>query len=88
MAASLSFPRRLLRALLLTAGALFALAALALGLVIGLALWGWARLRGRPVLRVQAFRWPAARSGAEVVDVQAREVHDAAAGTLPVERLR
>ena len=88
MSASPSLPSRLLRALLLTAGALFALAALALGAVLGLTLWAWARLRGRPTLRMQSFRWPAARSGTEVVDVQAREVNDAAARPLPVERLR
>lgn len=83
---SASLPRRLLgglvRAAVLVAGAAFALLALAAGLLLGLGVYAWARLRGRPALRVQAFRWRGmpGRSGApsDVVDIDAREVHDAA----------
>ena len=77
------------RVALLAAGAVAALAAMLLGVVLATGLVGWALLRGRkPVVR-QAFVWPgrAARvppqAAAEVVDIEAREVPESAAPPLP-----
>ncbi len=68
---------RVARILLWGAAGLAGLALLVLGLVAGLLLWLWLRLRGRkaPV----ALRWPHPRGAGggaarEVVDVEAREV--------------
>ena len=77
------------RVLLLALGALAALAAMALGLLLAGGLVAWALLRGRkPVVR-QAFVWPGrgervpAQDSAEVVDIEAREVPDAPPRPLP-----
>lgn len=78
-----------LRVLLLAFGALAAVMAMAMGLLLATGLVVWALLRGRkPVVR-QAFVWPgrAARvptpDGAEVVDIEAREVPEAPPQPLP-----
>jgi len=74
------------RVLLLVAGAVAALFAMLLGLVLATGLMGWALLRGRkPVVR-QAFVWPgrAARvPPADVFDIEAREVPEPAPRPLP-----
>ncbi len=78
------------RVLLLAAGAVAALFAMLLGLVLATGLLGWALLRGRkPVVR-QAFVWPgrAARvppgaAAADVVDIEAREVPEPAPRPRP-----
>ncbi|MBK9359622.1 MAG: hypothetical protein IPM99_00205 [Rubrivivax sp.] len=77
------------RVLLLALGALAALAAMAMGLLLAGGLVAWALLRGRkPVVR-QAFVWPGrgervpAQDSAEVVDIEAREVPDAPPRPLP-----
>lgn len=79
----------LLRVLLLAFGALAALAAMAMGLLLASGLVAWALLRGRkPVVR-QAFAWPGRgarvppQHGAEVVDIEAREVPEAPPRPLP-----
>ena len=82
------------RVLLLALGALAALAAMAMGLLLAGGLVAWALLRGRkPVLRAQAFRWrgtsPRGRSAPplDVVDIDAREVSpDAVAPSTRIER--
>ncbi len=77
------------RVLLLALGALAALAAMAMGLLLAGGLVAWALLRGRkPVVR-QTFVWPGrgervpAQDSAEVVDIEAREVPDAPPRPLP-----
>lgn len=75
------------RVLLLAAGAVAALFAMLLGLVLATGLLGWALLRGRkPVVR-QAFVWPGRATrvppGAEVVDIEAREVPEPTPRPLP-----
>jgi hypothetical protein len=88
--ALLRLPLRLGRLLLVLLAAVFAAAVVVAGALAGLGLVAWARLRGRPVLQVRRFdfRRGAPRSrgdAADVVDVDARELHDA---PPPVERLR
>lgn len=78
------------RVLLLAAGAVAALFAMLLGLVLATGLVGWALLRGRkPVVR-QAFVWPGHASrvppgsaAADVVDIEAREVPEPTPRPLP-----
>lgn len=92
--ALLRLPLRIGRMLLVLLAAAFAAALVLAGAVLGLGVLAWARLRGRPVLKVQRFAWrrAAPRSGAadarDVVDVQARELHDAPPAPVSVERLR
>lgn len=74
-----------LRLLLLVAGALFGLLALAFGLVLAAGLVIWALLRGRRPMVRQAFVWRGPRRpgaatrppSADVVDVDVREIRDA-----------
>ncbi|WP_326534733.1 hypothetical protein [Pseudorhodoferax sp.] len=81
-----------LRLLLLVAGALFGLLALAFGLVLAAGLVIWALLRGRRPMVGQAFVWRGPRRpgaaarptpGAmdDVVDVDVREIRDARQAT-------
>lgn len=87
--------RTLLRLSMLAIGLVIGLAALVMGLLLTVGLVGWALLRGRRPVPVQAFRWrgvprPGSRPGAaaEVVDIEAYEVaqpHAAAARPL-IER--
>lgn len=79
----------MLRVLLLAFGALAALAAMAMGLLLATGLVAWALLRGRkPVVR-QAFVWPGRgarvppQDGAEIVDIEAHEVPEAPPRPLP-----
>ena len=82
-----SLPRRLLQTLLrlvlVLAGTVAAALLLVPGLVLGLGVYAWARLTGRPGVRMQAFRWPGTGAGPsaggarpDVIDVDVREVHD------------
>lgn len=77
------------RVLLLALGALAALAAMAMGLLLAGGLVAWALLRGRKPAVRQAFVWPGrgervpAQDSAEVVDIEAREVPDAPPRPLP-----
>jgi UPF0716 family protein affecting phage T7 exclusion len=69
------------RVLLLATGAVLGLLALTFGLLLTVAVVGWALLRGRKPVRVQTFRWQdLSRRGrapaGEVVDIDAREVRD------------
>lgn len=105
MAHPSSFITRLIRTLWRLALALTGLAFMAvllvLGLMVGLGVYLWARLRGRPVVPGR-FQWqrttagmpgwargasaPGRPSPAEVVDVEAREVPEPAAAPLPAPR--
>lgn len=77
-----SVAHTLMRVLVVVAGAVLAMLALALGLLLGLALMLWALLRGRKPVRMQAFRWqgmprPGRKPPAgEVVDIEAHEVRE------------
>lgn len=80
-----------LRVLLLALGALAAMVAMLMGLLLAAALVVWALLRGRKPVIGQAFVWRGRRSQGpsagvgEVVDAEVREVPDVhnAPGTLP-----
>ena len=83
--------RTLFKLVLLAAGAVLGLFALAAGLLLTAGLVGWALLRGRKPLQVQGFRWrgmprPGASPSGEVVDVEAREVGRERTDRVPASR--
>jgi hypothetical protein len=74
-----SVAHTLMRVRVVVAGALLAMLALALGLLLALGVMVWALLRGRKPVRVQTFRWqgmsrPGRAPPDEVVDIEAHEV--------------
>lgn len=85
-----SVAHTLMRVLVVVAGAVLAMLALAMGLLLGLGLMVWALLRGRKPVLQQSFHWPR-RGGmggggsdvADVVDIEAREVRDTPPPRLP-----
>lgn len=73
--------RQVLRVVMLVLGAVLTLVLFALGLLLALGLVVWALLRGRRPVVAQAFTWHRARAAsrpasADVVDIDAREVHE------------
>jgi hypothetical protein len=72
--------RTLRRLLVLAFGALLLLCTLVFGALLALALLLWAKLRGRPVIKVARFG--RGRKAGEVVDVEAREVPETAPPAL------